>query len=186
MTSAINTANIDGAFPEAGKDNNSQGFRDNFTNIVTALDTASTEITNLQNDTAKLNDNNDFLGNIVRNAEYNEFYGSVRNNGTITTPTGIDIENGPFQIVTFGASTTITFQNWPASNLYAKIRLHLKSDTVAARTIVFGTEGGGSIYRDGAFPSPFIVNSTGYHRVVEAWTYDGGTTVFLRYLGEYS
>jgi len=31
MTSAINIDNISGTFPVAGQDNNSQGFRDNFT-----------------------------------------------------------------------------------------------------------------------------------------------------------
>jgi hypothetical protein len=45
MTSAITTTNIDGAFPIAGQDNNSQGFRDNFTNIKTGLNTAKSEIT---------------------------------------------------------------------------------------------------------------------------------------------
>ena len=35
MTSAINPNNIDSAYPVAGQDNDSQGFRDNFTNIKT-------------------------------------------------------------------------------------------------------------------------------------------------------
>jgi hypothetical protein len=64
MTSAITTTNIDGAFPIAGQDNNSQGFRDNFTNIKTGLNTAKSEITDLQTNTAKLNANNDFNGNV--------------------------------------------------------------------------------------------------------------------------
>ena len=33
MTSQINPNNIDGSYPVAGQDNNSQGFRDNFTNL---------------------------------------------------------------------------------------------------------------------------------------------------------
>ena len=35
----INVNNIDGSFPVAGQDNDTQGFRDNFTNIKTALNT---------------------------------------------------------------------------------------------------------------------------------------------------
>ena len=31
MTSSINPNNIDGTYPIAGQDNDSQGFRDNFT-----------------------------------------------------------------------------------------------------------------------------------------------------------
>jgi len=60
MTSAINIDNISGTFPVAGQDNNSQGFRDNFTNIKAGLNVAKSEITTLQNTTAKLDDDNDF------------------------------------------------------------------------------------------------------------------------------
>jgi hypothetical protein len=49
MTSAINPNNINGAYPVAGQDNNSQGFRDNFTNTSTNFQYAADEITDLQN-----------------------------------------------------------------------------------------------------------------------------------------
>ena len=49
MTSAINPNNIDGQYPVAGQDNNSQGFRDNFTNTKTNFQYAKDEITQLQN-----------------------------------------------------------------------------------------------------------------------------------------
>ena len=48
MTSAINPNLIDGAYPVAGQDNNSQGFRDNFTNIKTNFQYAENEINDLQ------------------------------------------------------------------------------------------------------------------------------------------
>ena len=49
MTSAINTNGINVNYPVPGVNNNSQGFRDNFATIRTNLNTASTEITDLQN-----------------------------------------------------------------------------------------------------------------------------------------
>ena len=49
MTSQINPNNIDGSYPVAGQDNNSQGFRDNFTNIKVNFQDAAAEITDLQN-----------------------------------------------------------------------------------------------------------------------------------------
>ena len=49
MSSSINPNNIDGNFPVAGQPNNTQGFRDNFTNIKTNFATAATEITDLEN-----------------------------------------------------------------------------------------------------------------------------------------
>ena len=54
MASSIISDTIDGAYPVAGIDNDTQGFRDNFTIIKTGLATATSEITTLQNTTAKL------------------------------------------------------------------------------------------------------------------------------------
>lgn len=48
MASLINTTNIDIAYPIAGQDNDSQGFRDNFTNIKSNLDQTKLEIEELQ------------------------------------------------------------------------------------------------------------------------------------------
>ena len=48
MTSSINANNIDGTYPVAGQDNNSQGFRDNFTNTKTNFQYAADEINDLQ------------------------------------------------------------------------------------------------------------------------------------------
>ncbi len=142
MTSAIVYSTIDAAFPKAGKDNNSQGFRDNFQVIKTGLQTANGEITTLQSVTAKLTATNDFNQNILSNAEFNKFYGSVRDNGSITTTTDVDIENGPLQIYTLGANCTLTLTNWPASDKYAKIRIHLKQDTTNLSTVsITGTAG---------------------------------------------
>lgn len=52
MTSEIQYQLIDDTFPIAGRDNPSQGFRDNFGRIKVNLQIASTEITTLQNDSA--------------------------------------------------------------------------------------------------------------------------------------
>jgi hypothetical protein len=75
MTSAINPNNIDGAYPVAGQDNNSQGFRDNFTNTKTNFAYAADEITDLQNNAilkAALTGttlNNDMNGSVLSNAQ---------------------------------------------------------------------------------------------------------------------
>jgi hypothetical protein len=47
MASAITTTNIDVTFPVPGVDNDTQGFRTNFGAIVSALETAKSEISNL-------------------------------------------------------------------------------------------------------------------------------------------
>ena len=48
MTSSINPNNIDGTYPIAGQDNDSQGFRDNFTNIKNNFTFSYNELTDLQ------------------------------------------------------------------------------------------------------------------------------------------
>ena len=47
MASSITTTNIDVTFPVPGVDNDTQGFRTNFGAIVSALETAKSEISNL-------------------------------------------------------------------------------------------------------------------------------------------
>jgi len=54
MASNINTSNIDANFPVQGQDNPSQGFRDNFSYINIALDTAASEITALQENSVEI------------------------------------------------------------------------------------------------------------------------------------
>jgi hypothetical protein len=46
--STINTNGINVNYPVPGENNSSQGFRDNFTNIKNNINTAGTEITELQ------------------------------------------------------------------------------------------------------------------------------------------
>ena len=68
MTSSINPDQINEAFPVAGQDNPSQGFRDNFSATKNNLNTAKSEITDLQSNTAKLNANNNFQNNELSGA----------------------------------------------------------------------------------------------------------------------
>ena len=44
----INTGSIDTAYPVAGQDNDSQGFRDNFSNIKQALDNAKSALATVE------------------------------------------------------------------------------------------------------------------------------------------
>lgn len=188
--SAIITTNIDGAFPVAGQDNNSQGFRDNFTNIKTALTVAKSEITTLETNTAKLNLDNDFNGKIIENAELSKVYQSVRNNGTVPIGaesfTNIDLENGALQTFTLKQNHVLVFSNWPTGDLYAKVRVHLASDQNGNWDVTFG--GTATIKKagdSGTFPSPFTLASSGAEKVIEAWSYDGGTTIYIKYLGQF-
>jgi hypothetical protein len=189
--SNINFSSIDEAFPVAGQDNNTQGFRDNFNSIKIALETAKGEIADLQTYTvlkASLSDNsaviNDLQGSTVSNAIYNKFYGAVHTE-TVASQTDIDLNNGPFQKFTLTGNATLRFNNWAALNEYAVIRIHLKSDGNGTRTPTLTTVNAGTMVFESAFPNPFTLNTNGKHKVIEAWSHDHGTNVYIRYLGEY-
>jgi len=186
--SSIITSNIDETYPVPGQDNNSQGFRDNFNNIKIGIAQAKVEIEALETNTAKLNSNNDFNGFLLTNAKTNQFWGSYVNKGSNSASVTISVEDADLQTVNFTNTPTnsITFRNWPTSNLYAKIRLALSGDTNNAYTITFATEGGGAIKRSTTFPVPFTLSTGGETRVIEAWTNDGGLTVYLDYVAEFA
>ena len=63
MASNIDDTSIDATYPIAGQDNDSQGFRNNFSTVKNNFTAAKSEIEDLQTNTAKLNATNDLLGN---------------------------------------------------------------------------------------------------------------------------
>ena len=64
MASNINETGVNKDYPIAGQDNDSQGFRDNFTVIKDNFVAAKSEIKTLETNTAKLNADNNFRNNI--------------------------------------------------------------------------------------------------------------------------
>ncbi len=131
MTSAINPDNIDGAYPVAGQDNNSQGFRDNFTNIITNFEYAADEITDLQSKavlkaalTGTSLDNN-MNDNLIYAAKIQDFSATAV---AITGTSGsiaVNYAAGHYQTVTTAASIVLSFTNWPASSSFGWIRLQI-------------------------------------------------------------
>lgn len=181
MTSQINTSQIDETYPKAGQDNNSQGFRDNFTYIKDSLVVAASEITDLQNNSASLADDNNFLGNQISNAVTNKLYGLASSIGSIPvgaeTQLDISLDDGPLQYVTITDDMTLTFTDWPTdTNRFASIRLHLKGDTVSTKTVTLATAGSGELYFEKPFTSEFklvhninksAVSGSGYRIVLD-------------------
>ena len=161
MTSNINYTAVNTTYPIAGEDNDSQGFRDNFTAISAGLAVAKTELTQLQSSSVLKADlatntlpvQNDLNGSTLANAFYNKFYGVYFNGGTLTAATNIDLWNGPVQKFTLTDDITMTFTHWPTSG-WAKVRVVIAADAPydAVRTPTFSTTAGGTIKYDVAFP----------------------------------
>lgn len=193
MASNIISSSIDETFPVAGQDNNSQGFRDNFSAIKAGLATAASEITDLQNGSASLSRDNDFAGHAVTNAVYNKFHGAVLvTNNVNSSSVPVSVNNGPYQVLTLGTGSTftITFQDWPDITgygpVYANLKLHIFSNQSGSKTINFATANGGVVKPEvtlGGSSVTLPADSTS--KVVEFWTYNGGNTVFMRVIGTF-
>lgn len=201
MASNINTTDIDIEFPVPGQDNDSQGFRDNFTTIQDNFVAAKSEIETLQQDTVKVNVDTTFLtaegGNpaTMINANlkaYTETYYSPAG-GNVSGSVAIDFRNGGYQFFRVAGTTNFTFSNWPSSGRYGKVIVHLSSDG-SSRTVSFDNTEGNLLYDDASNVfwnlagggSGSTISSSSNPHIIEFWTYNSGTTVFAKYLGQFT
>jgi len=196
MASNISTTNIDENFPVAGQDNDSQGFRDNFATIKNNFDFASAEISDLQDNTAKLNVTNNFNYNNITNANIVTPTFELRAETEITASQNINWDGGFYQIFRIGdmapsLSITLTLAEWPDTGSYGSMRVALESDGVD-RDVYFQVNNGSlkiddawrTAFTDATSPITTGVNTDEPH-VFEFWTYNGGSTVFGKYLGQF-
>lgn len=199
MASNINYQDINEAYPVAGVDNDSQGFRDNFGTIKNSLEAAKTEVESLQLNTVKNNTDNLMNFNKLQQVELSQAQFSFNPVGTVDNNVSIEYNRGHYQ--TFALrypeivpgevpSKTLQFTNWP-DNGYGKIVLQITSDSSLARKIVWDTEDAGVFKYSAAYTAfltggDFIVDSATTETLIEAWTYDGGRNVYLDYKGQFS
>ena len=130
--SSINTNNINPNYPVAGVNNSTQGFRDNFTSIKTNLNTAGTEISDLQDkvvlksalDGQSLN--NDMANTLISNATTRSFRASTYTLGNnVQGTTTINVSQGDVQYGTITANTTLSFGGWAPVGTQSNVELNL-------------------------------------------------------------
>ena len=137
MASSIVTTNIDTTYPVAGQDNDSQGFRDNFTNLKTALDTAKTEISDLESKallkSALTGDSlsNDGAGAVLEDFELRDMSETRIAKGTTSGTQTFDYATGSYQTLTTSGSVTFAFTNFPASGAVGKLTIEINVANVA-------------------------------------------------------
>ena len=142
MTSAINPNNINGAYPVAGQDNNSQGFRDNFTNTSTNFAFAADEITDLQSKavlkqalTGTVLDNN-MLGSPLSNALLSNMSDATIALGTVSGTTVINYALASYQTLTTNGAVSLSFTNLPAAGSAASVVVQVTVANVAHTLIL--------------------------------------------------
>ena len=137
MASSIVTTNIDTTYPVAGQDNDSQGFRDNFTNIKTALDIAKSEISDLESKallkSALTGDslNNDGAGAVLEDFELKDISQTRIAKGSTSGTVTFDYEDGSYQTLTTSGSVTLAFSNFPAAGKVGTIRVEINVSSTA-------------------------------------------------------
>jgi hypothetical protein len=193
LTSLINFAAINENFPVAGQDNDTQVFRDNFDTIKTNFSAAKNEITDLQDNAARKDEDNDFLYNVVGSLTLQDAYLRKKDYGAaiVAGTQDISFKQAMYHIVKFGANTSLSFSEFPTGAVdvtglgqIGKATLELYGDGTA-RTITFTTSGGTVIKKSPGFPVSVTVTSTTDPVIIEVWRHSA-TVIFLNYLGLYS
>ena len=137
--SQINTNGINVNYPVPGQNNSSQGFRDNFGQIRTNLNTAATEITDLQTKVvlkAALDNsvlNNDMANTQISNCSTRGFRGTTFNLGNALAGTVIvDVNKADVHYGTVTGNVTLQFGSWAPTNTESKVSLRLAVANVDA------------------------------------------------------
>lgn len=192
--STVTFTNIDEEYPVAGQDNDTQGFRDNFREIKTSLQSANTELGTLLTNAARLDQSNDFNGNVISNASTRTTSEEVYNTGNINQDTPIEWTDGSFQNVTIDTDVTLILSGWPETGKFGKITMAIRTPNAGSRITWEAANGGSIRVRSITWPTtgspPTLVQTTEAVGptepvIVEAWTTDGGQTVHLNYQGTY-
>ena len=193
MTSLINFAAINENFPVAGQDNDTQVFRDNFDTIKTNFSAAKTEITDLQDNAARTDQDNDFLYNILGSVTLNDAYLRKKDYGAaiIAGTQDVSFKQAMYHVIKLGADTSLSFSEFPTGAVDAtglgqigKATLELYGDGTA-RTITITTSGGTILKKSPGFPGSITVTSATNPVIIEVWQHSA-TVIWLNYLGLYS
>jgi hypothetical protein len=184
MTSQINPNNVDGNYPVAGVPNNTQGFRDNFTNIKTNFQYAESEIDDLQSKVvlkaalAGTTLNNNMADNLMYAVKLQDVsYTYVPNTATAGSIT-LDYSAGQYQFISTTGSISLSFTSttWPASGSAGIIQIAVNVTNTAhtltlPAAVTLGTTG-----IQGYSSGIITFAATGTYQFSFSST-DGGTTI---------
>jgi hypothetical protein len=183
---------IDEAFPVAGVDNESQGFRDNFSAIKDTLIQTKGDIEDLQASRLDISSpDTDLSGNTVSNANLKGVSYEFNGGGNIISSQNVSFTAGVYHVYTLAATSPssgspiqLTFSDLPAAGTLAVIRVHLYGNGTE-QFFSFNTESIGDFYVATGWPT-LSTTSASVPKIFEFWTYDGGNNVFARYLGNFT
>ena len=191
MASNIVSTTISATFPVAGVDNDTQGFRDNFSIIKDNFGFAKAEIDVLQSDTAKLTGNNNFDGNNIISAVFQGSGDAVSPQVTIVGNLELPWIEASYYAYTVNGNVTLTMSEWPVqpvspstkTHILAKMTVQVTAST-SSRVITFATING-TVKLPSGVNNP-VTLASGATNIYEFWTINGGTTVYGKLVGSYT
>jgi len=177
VTEISNLINVN--YPVPGVDNDTQGFRNNFSLIQQALTRASVEISDLELGSVNLNTTNDFGDNIIKNASFQGNSYVVNDGGSIAPGTiSIDFQDGNYQQFALqNGSYIFTVENWPPEGKNGNIRVELTPESGATAVVDFSSV---NIINDFSMPQTYASTAS---VIWELWSPDNGNTVYAYELG---
>jgi len=152
MPCNINPNNIDGNYPIAGQDNDSQGFRDNFSNIKTNLAFAKSEIEDLQKNAILKSAlvgstlNNDLNGNILYRAQLRSNTYSFTDLGPKAGAVSVSFLDSNIQKISTLGRIDLNLVDFPTTiGVYSSLRLWLSIKNlvdliILPVTVVYGLD----------------------------------------------
>jgi hypothetical protein len=184
MPSQINPNNIDGSYPVANQDNNSQGFRDNFTNIKVNFQDAAAEITDLQNKailkaplTGSTLDNN-MNDALLYAARIQDFSATKVTVGTTSGAIAVNYAAGHYQGISTTGSISLSFTNFPPSGTYGYIKLQINITNTAHTVTLPAAVSLGLSGLQGYSAGTITFGDTGVYEFAFG-TYDAGATITI-------
>ena len=175
-TDHINKINT--IYPVSGIDNDSQGFRDNFTSIKEALNSANDDITNLQLYGVTTTGANDFGQNLIKQAQLQNCSIYVFDDSAVpvTGDVVIDYRNGSYQKISLAAGThNISVSNWPGTNKSGFLTLSVTTSTEYSTYVNFT---GGSVINLSAEEQPILISQDGDPTIFDIHS-DGSSDTLL-------
>lgn len=147
MASLINPNNIDTAYPVAGQDNSTQGFRTNFTNIKQNFEYAEQEINALQTNSAVINGANNFNDNTIYAAKLQDIAYTKVTDPAAAGSMVLNFASAQYYSLVTNGSVSVTFSNWPTAGSssvgYMRLQVEVIS-TAHTLTIAADNTGGGA------------------------------------------
>ena len=184
MASNINPVNIDGNYPVANQNTDSQGFRDNFTNIKVNFQDAAAEITDIQNKgifkaalTGQTLDN-DMADTALVAAQIRDFSATKVTVGATSGAVAINYSQGHYQAITTSGSIVVSFSKFPPSPLYGYIKLQINITNVAHTVTLPAAVSLGTSGIQGLASNTITFSSTGVFEFGFG-TYDAGATITI-------